>query len=90
MSWEGPHHGLNGASARAPHLRLRSGAGTLQPWGTSKQSLRALHLHNNRFLSSVSLRGRSSDCDPGTVTVGVSRRDGHPHLWTELWVSHNQ
>ena len=41
-SWEGPHHGLDGASARAPHLRLRSGAGTLYPWGTSKQSLRAL------------------------------------------------
>lgn len=41
-SWEGPHHGLDGASARAPHLRLRSGAGTLYPWGTSKQGLRAL------------------------------------------------
>ena len=41
-SWEGPHHGLDAASARAPHFRLRSGAGTLYPWGTSKQGLRAL------------------------------------------------
>ena len=22
--------------------------------------------------------------------VSFSRRDGHPHLWTELWVSHYQ
>ena len=41
-SWEGPHHGLDAASARAPHFQLRSGAGTLYPWGTSKQGLRAL------------------------------------------------
>ena len=33
VSWECPHHGLDGASARAPHLWLRSGAGTLHPWG---------------------------------------------------------
>ena len=41
-SREGPHHGLDGATARAPHLRLRSGAGTLHPWATSTQGLRAL------------------------------------------------
>ena len=44
VSWEGPHHGLDGASAWAPHLRLRSGAGTLHPWATSTQGLRALVL----------------------------------------------
>ena len=41
-SREGPHHGLDGASARAAGLRLRSGAGTLHPWATSTQGLRAL------------------------------------------------
>ena len=87
-SWEGLHHGLDGVSAQAARLWLRSGAGTLHAWGTSTQGLRAPHLHNNRLLSSVSLRGRSSDCDPGTITVSVSRRDGHPHLCTELCVSH--
>ena len=88
MSWKGPHCGLDGVSARAARLWLRSGAGTLHAWGTSTQGLRAPHLHNNRLLSSVSLRGRSSDCDPGTITVSVSRRDGHARLCTELWVSH--
>ena len=87
-SWEGPHLGLDGAPARAARLRLRSGAGTLHAWGTSTQGLRAPHLHNNCLLSSVSLRGRSSDCDPGASTVSVSRRDGHARLCTELWVSH--
>lgn len=41
-SWEGPHHGLDGSSAPAPHLQLRSGAEILHLWGTSKQGLRAL------------------------------------------------
>ena len=41
-SWECPHHGVDAASAQAARLWLRSGAGTLYPWGTSKQGLRAL------------------------------------------------
>ena len=41
-SWEGPHHGLDGSSTQAPHLKLRSGAEILHLWGTSKQGLRAL------------------------------------------------
>lgn len=32
-SQECPHHGLDGASDRAPRCRLRSGAGALHPWG---------------------------------------------------------
>ena len=41
-SWQGPHHGLDGSSTQAPHLKLRSGAEILHLWGTSKQGLRAL------------------------------------------------
>ena len=89
-SWEGPHHGLDAASARAPHFRLRSGAGTLYPWGTSKQGLRAL-VSITTPVSLLFLLG----VDAQTVvqepsTVSVSRGDGHPHLWTELWVSNYQ
>ena len=45
---------------------------------------------NQPCLSLVALRGGCSDCGPGASTVSVSRRDGHPDLWTQLWVSHDQ
>ena len=45
--------------------------------------------HNNARVFSIGFRCGFSDCgDPGAVTVRVSRRDGHTHLWPELWVSH--
>ena len=82
-SWEGPHHGLDAASAQAAGLWLRSGAGTLHPWGTSKQSLRAPHLHNNRFLllsllgveAQTVIQEPSLSVSPGgtvTLTCGLS------------------
>lgn len=88
MSWEGPHHGLYSASALAPHLRSRSEAGTLHPLGHLQAESQGPCLHNNPCLSLVAFSGRCLDCGPEAVTASVSRRDGHPHLWTELWVSH--
>ena len=45
--------------------------------------------HNNAPVFSIGFRCGFSDCgDPGAVTVRVSRRDRHAHLWPELWVSH--
>ena len=44
--------------------------------------------HNNTRVFLIGFRCGFSDCgDPGAITVCVSRRDGHTHLWPELWVS---
>lgn len=87
-AWEGPHHGLHSASARAPHLRLRSRAGTLHPWGTSKQGLRVL-VSITTPVSFLSLLGVDAQTalGLGAGTLSVSRRDRHPHLCPSLWFS---
>ena len=89
-SCEHPHHGLDGAPARGPCLQLRSEKGTLHFGGHDRAGSQwELVYHNKTCVFPVGFRCGFSDCgDPGAVTVRVSRRDGHTHLWPELWVSH--
>lgn len=83
-----PHHGLDGASSPAPHLQLRSEEGTLHLEGHINTGSQVTSVSHNTCLSPVDFRCGFSDCgDPGAITVCVSRRDSHTHLWPELWVS---